>query len=1735
MSRGEGKNNGDTGPLMDGVISNGELPPLEQVLGQETILKTVEPFTDYLETAVAVYDRDGKQIGEVQTGNEFCRFLVEAAGSKCVQAGRVATLAAIESGRQEETNCCGGLLLCASPIIIDGSILGAIVGAVSEVPSDEDSIGEISRCCGVESEQLLQKAGKVFHKPDYLYSAARKHLELLAQLLGNLYEAALEKDTALARTIEQEVKMSVARELDQRIFSSMAAGLAVLEADLTVQVWNDAAERITGISESEATGRNAPEVLPPSMIKGFEEIARDVMRTGVTWQNSPGNGGSIYSDPPFLDITIRPLCGKGDSASGVVVLFEDVTEEVKLNQELDRHVREIEAINKVITASSASLIPEAFLTQTSKAIQEAIDARLVAIYTHDDKNSVLRLGGSSFEPDPAIRVSVETLGLDGSVVDQVMKSGKVVVIFDLATDERVTPHLREIALNQGFTSFVAMPVTSRDDILAILLVFSDSQDICTENQIRFIDLLSYQLGIALQNGRLFSEVEGAGEFMENMLNSMDEAAYSCDVDRNLTFVNPAAEKLTGYKVDELLGMNIYKLIADDQKDILQDMIVRRKSGLVDRYELDLIKKDGTRITISQAVSPLIHDGAMTGIVGVASDVTQEKLIHRQIERQNQRLGLLQSIIQESVSSLGRGKALKTLVREVAEAFDYDICNIFMPDASGSRLQIVASHGFAPDFIQQLNNGENFNLEYHRSLKTPLALAYCDGKQTAVKNVITDSPDDGIVAAANERGFHSIVATPLDYHGKRLGIMVVYTREIREFDEEELGLLASIAAQASTIAGSDEIFNKLARSEERYREIYNMAADWMYMLDENGEIIDCNDTMAQSLGLAREAVIGSYIYEHEIGGDREKAVEVIERFKKQGKVGMIFSSERTFLSIGGRKLIVEVHARALQAPSGDGFQWSVIGRDITEKKEAEQRINLLAAAVDNTHECVIISDLNGDIISINNAGAALLGNDAEAMAGMHMGEFWSDRNPEGLRDQIYIKTLESGWEGQMWYRRADGSDIPVFVSSARVDDAFGKPMALVGIARDISAEQRLTSEILRRNRELAVLNSVATATSSSLNLEQALENSLDAIIDSMNYSGGIIFLMNKGSELLSPAASTYAIPEEMMAHLKTIKIGQGHTGKIAESGAPIFIDDYKGSEYYMPELPDIFPIASIGGVPLIFKDRVLGVLIVSSATPHEFGENEQALLAAVGNSIGVAIENAYLFEDVARGKTEWETTFDAMTNGVSIHDLDNIIVRANSALAKLLGTTIDKIVGRKCHEVFHNSAEPLAVCPQVLAFKDGCSHTIVVEEPKLKAVLNVSSDPIFDKDGNIVGAVHDVRDITEQERLREQLSQSEKIRALGEMAGGVAHDFNNFLTVILGNTQLMLSQINGGDGDQEFRESLESVQRAAADAAETVRRIQEFTRVRTARSFTIVDVKRVILNSIDIARPRWHDEAKARGAKIEIVASIDRTPPVNANESELTEVFTNLIINAADALPGDGRITVTTDTEPGGEWVLVIVSDTGEGMDEEVKKRVFEPFFSTKGVGGSGLGLSVAYGIVNRHGGDIMVESKPGDGTRFVVRLPVATMAELNGAGEHLESAEPAAAAEVESGLVRTGKLLVVDDEPMVRKLLGDMIHSMAHNFEVAEDGEQALAIFDAAVDAGEPFDLVLTDLGMPGMSGWDVVDAIKQRSPETPVVLITGWGDQLDAQKMRESGVESVIAKPFRVEDIVRTLAKAIS
>ncbi len=377
------------------------------------------------------------------------------------------------------------------------------------------------------------------------------------------------------------------------------------------------------------------------------------------------------------------------------------------------------------------------------------------------------------------------------------------------------------------------------------------------------------------------------------------------------------------------------------------------------------------------------------------------------------------------------------------------------------------------------------------------------------------------------------------------------------------------------------------------------------------------------------------------------------------------------------------------------------------------------------------------------------------------------------------------------------------------------------------------------------------------------------------------------------------------------------------------------------------------------------------------------------------------------------------------------------------------------------------------------------------------------------------DMTESKRLRERLSETEKLRALGELASGVAHDFNNLLGAILGRSQLLRRREMAPDVDHD----LAVIEKAAQDGRETVRRIQEFSRTRRDKRFEPVDLGEILKDAFEITKTRWKDDALLRKVHINPVLRASEVPPILGSASELREVFTNLILNAVDAMPQGGRLELSCRVNR--DRVVAEVTDTGVGMTEKIRQNIFDPFFTTKGARGMGLGMSVVYGIVTRHGGKIDVETGLGRGTTFILEFPVTKERYVPAAGT-----DGAALPQ----LLRPGRILVVDDEPDVAAVVKDVLATAGHEVDTAISGSAALKMIELTA-----YDLVFTDLGMPDMSGWEVAEKINDVRPELAVALVTGWGTSLDEADASKRGIAAVVHKPFEIDELLRIAHRLLS
>jgi signal transduction histidine kinase/ActR/RegA family two-component response regulator/HAMP domain-containing protein len=376
-------------------------------------------------------------------------------------------------------------------------------------------------------------------------------------------------------------------------------------------------------------------------------------------------------------------------------------------------------------------------------------------------------------------------------------------------------------------------------------------------------------------------------------------------------------------------------------------------------------------------------------------------------------------------------------------------------------------------------------------------------------------------------------------------------------------------------------------------------------------------------------------------------------------------------------------------------------------------------------------------------------------------------------------------------------------------------------------------------------------------------------------------------------------------------------------------------------------------------------------------------------------------------------------------------------------------------------------------------------------------------------------------------QQERLRALGQMASGIAHDINNALTPVMGFTDV-LDRTEAGLSDRG-RRCLATIKTAAQDIAMTVGRMREFYRQREqGEPLVNFELNKVVQEAIELGRPRWRDIPQQKGIVIDLRAELDPGPTAMlGNESEIRQALLNLVINAVDAMPKGGLLTVRTRQVPAGSQprltglspaLQLEVIDTGAGMDEETRRRCLEPFFTTKGVRGTGLGLAMVYGVVERHAGHIEIDSAPGRGTAMRLFFPVGVPTQESApAPEDLEQAPPL-------------RVLCIDDEPIVLGVLESLLQQLGHETQTATSGEQGLRLFRGSSRDPHSYDVVITDLGMPGMDGRTFAKQLKSESPSTPVILLTGWGMFLKAEDRTSPNIDLVLSKPPSLSDIQRGL-----
>jgi PAS domain S-box-containing protein len=872
----------------------------------------------------------------------------------------------------------------------------------------------------------------------------------------------------------------------------------------------------------------------------------------------------------------------------------------------------------------------------------------------------------------------------------------------------------------------------------------------------------------------------------------------------------------------------------------------------------------------------------------------------------------------------------------------------------------------------------------------------------------------------------------------------------------------------------EAQDKLRESEILYRSILNNMIDVYYRTDKDGNII-LNSPSGVALlgygsvedGLGRNAA--EFYYNPE---DRKKFLAELR------KNGYVKDYEIILKHRDGTPMPVSASSRYYYNEKGEVLGIEGIYRDIRERKRMEETLLRISKAVESSSDAIGMSDAQGHHFYHNQAFTDLFEYTPEELEAAGGGPAaFENRN---VARKVF-DTIKGGgsWSGEVEMVSKSGRKFLVLERADAIKDESGKVIGLVGVHTDITVRKK-AEEQLRETRDY---------------MENLIEHAnVPMVVWTPDFR---ITRFNRAFERLTGMKAQSVIGKELEILFPR---------ETREKSMSFMRTALKGARWEVVEMP----VLNVQG-------NVRTVLWNISTIYAEDKKTPTAIIAQ-----GQDITERKQAEEALRESEEMSRSMlDNAAMGIYLLQNKKFLY-VNPTFEKIMGYTSAELVGQEAINYVHPSDRGIVRIRAVENLK-GVS-TLPYEFRALR------------KDGKQIWVMERVTSIrhkrkrsviasfmetTEHRKAEEQLErayeelktahermvQSEKLRAMGEMASGIAHDFNNMLAVILGRTQLVIDDVK----DDKVKKGIQIIEQAALDAAKTVKRLQDFARIRVEHPFESLEVNQVVEGVLKMVEPRVIELEQTKGITIKVAQELGKVGQISGDAAELREALLNILFNAMDAMPTGGKLTVKSQQDE--DWVQILITDTGVGIPDKIKSRVFEPFFTTKASKGSGLGLSVTYGIIARHGGMLKFDSAVGKGTTFYIRLPLAVEAMK----KEIKKGKAVAA--------KAANILTVDDESEVLQALGLTLEYFGHWVKGYTSGAEAVKAFKDG-----NYDLVITDLGMPGMSGWDVARAIKKIKPDMPVLLITGWVIDLDEEQKKL--VDGVIAKPFSRDSISSSISQ---
>ena len=1088
---------------------------------------------------------------------------------------------------------------------------------------------------------------------------------------------------------------------------------------------------------------------------------------------------------------------------------------------------------------------------------------------------------------------------------------------------------------------------------------------------------------------------------------------------------------------------------------------------------------------------------------------------------------------------------------------------------------------------------------------PMGEAVSTGEPVVVKDIRTDSRCEPWRSEALKRGFGSAFALPLVVRSSVWGGISIYSETGGIFDEEEREQLLQLAQDLSygieslrTREEATRIQRELTQSEERFRKLFEAAADAIYLLEAEGErpghIVAANSAAARMHGYTVDELLNLSIADLDTPESAARAPERLERVLR----GENLREEVTHRRKDGSVFHLEINACLLELQNRKCIL--AIDRDITERKRAEEELHLRDSAVASSISGISILDLDGKVTYVNPAALRLWGYDCEdEVLGKQGLKFWISRDQ--AREAFEITLRSGGWVGELVARRKDSSSLEVQIALTLVRNLMGAPVAIMGWYLDISERKRMEralkdseerfrlafenanigvclvdigGRLIKVNDQMCkilgytklelenmTVNDITHA--EDLDVSQTfIERACSGEVERAEFEKR--YIQKQGRVVWGHVASTL-VRDDQGRPLYFISHVQDKTHqKLAEDALRESEERYRyivensddficthdmegnlhfvssvashlfGTEpsdmigtnirsYLAPEVTDQFD-------PFLAELRKHGrmkghVLVQIASGEKRLWEYRSKVYAQVGSEpivLGIARD---VTERRRAEQTERRlvTAIEQASEGVIITDTEGNIQYVNPGLELITGYSKDELLGQT-PRIFKSGEHGRLFYKQLWdTIKAGnIWNGRLTNRRKDGRVYyeDATISPVKDSSGKIMNFVAVKRDITEHLELSRQLLHAQKMEAIGTLAGGVAHDFNNVLQVVLGYSELLL----GDEGiSQRHLEDLLKINEAAKRGADLVQGLLTFSRKSEIKlkpldlNRRIKEIRKMLQRTI----PKMID--------IQLILA-DDLATVDADPTQVDQILMNLAVNARDAMPEGGTLIIETantildeeyarahlESKPG-HYVLLAVTDTGEGMDRETLEHIFEPFYTTKGVGeGTGLGLAMVHGIVQHHGGYIRCYSEPGQGTTFKIYFPV--LSSKVGFKETDVKDMPRGGSET---------VLLVDDEEHIAELGKRILGKAGYTVLTAKNGREALTYYK---DLSQKISLVIVDLIMPEMGGKQCLQELLKMDPAVKVVIASGYSVNGPVKDALGAGAKGFVNKPYDIRQLLEVV-----